>query len=93
LQHTKKKIKREQNTYLCKEPTEEEIVEAIWNLHPDKALGPDGFTIAFFRNHWYTIRKDFIRMVKNTLKEKYGRQYKILLSGACPKRGKSHYFQ
>ena len=51
LQHTKKKIKIEQNSDLCKEPIEEEIVEAIWSLHPDKAPRPHGFTIAFFRNH------------------------------------------
>lgn len=65
---------------MCKDLTEEEIVEAIWSLHPDKTLGPDGFTIAFYRNHWYTIRKDFLRMEKNVLKKKNGRPHKIFLS-------------
>jgi len=41
-----------------KEISEEEIVAAIWSLHPDKAPGPDGFTIAFYRQHWKTIKKD-----------------------------------
>lgn len=48
-----------------KEISEEEIVAAIWSLHPYKSLGPDGFTIAFYRQHWKTIKKDFIRMVRN----------------------------
>eukprot|EP00253_Pinus_taeda_P019113 PITA_19113 len=34
-------------------------------MQQDKAPGPDGFTVAFYRNHWETIKKDFIRMVKN----------------------------
>jgi len=55
---------------MCKEITEEEVVAAIWSLHPNKAPGPDKFTIAFFRSHWYTIRKDFLRMVKNVFKKK-----------------------
>lgn len=38
---------------------------AIWSLHPEKAPGPDGFTIAFYRQHWKTIINDFIRMVRN----------------------------
>ena len=69
LKHTNK-IKKEQNVAMCKDPTEEEVVAAIWSLHPDKAPGLDGFTIAFYRFHWYTIRNDFLRMVKNVFKTK-----------------------
>ncbi len=59
---------------MCKEITEEEVVVAIWSLQPDKAPGPDRFTIAFFRSQWYTIRKDFLRMVKNVFKKKKNRK-------------------
>ena len=45
--------------------TEEEIREAVFSMQQDKALGPDGFTVDFYRNHWDTIKKDFMRMVKN----------------------------
>lgn len=55
---------------MCKDPTEEEVMAAIWSLHPDKAPRPDGFTIAFFISHWYTIKKDFLRMAKNVFKKK-----------------------
>jgi len=95
LKHTKKKkIKKDQNVAMCKDPTEEEVVATIWILHPDKAPRPDGFTIAFYRFHWYTIRKDFLRMVNNIFKKKENRrQQKILLSCSNPKGSKPLNFQ
>lgn len=69
LQQIKKKISEQQNRDLDKEVTEEEIREAVWSLHPEKALGLDGFTIAFYRNHWETIKKDLVRMIKNVFKK------------------------
>ena len=29
--------------------SEEEFKKAIWTLHPDKAPGPDGFPIRFYK--------------------------------------------
>lgn len=55
---------------MCKEITEEELVATIWSLHLNKDPGPDKFTIAFFRSHCYTIKKYFLRMVKNVFKKK-----------------------
>jgi len=49
LQHLPKGITKEMNDSLNKEIEEEEIRRAIWNLHPDKAPGPDGFPICFYR--------------------------------------------
>jgi len=48
---------------------EEEIRLATFSMQSDKAPGPNGFTVAFFRNHWDTIKKDYVRMVKNIFKE------------------------
>lgn len=53
-----------------KEISEEEIEAAVWSLHPNKAPGPDGFTITFYRQHWQTIKKDLSRMVRNVFKNK-----------------------
>lgn len=61
LQHTQKKIREEQNVEMNKEISEEEVVAAIWSLHPDKAPGPNGFTIAFYKQHWKTIKKGFLK--------------------------------
>lgn len=49
LQHLPKGVSKEMNDNLSKEIEEEEIKRAIWSLHLDKALGPDGFPICFFR--------------------------------------------
>lgn len=42
----------------------------MWNLHLDKALGTDGFTIAFYRQHWEIIKNDLARMLKNAFQKK-----------------------
>jgi hypothetical protein len=38
-----------ENEELVKEIEEGEIIKVIWGLAPDKALGPNGFFIHFFR--------------------------------------------
>eukprot|EP00253_Pinus_taeda_P008659 PITA_08659 len=63
------KIKEEHNSKLEQDPTEEEIREATFSMQQDKAPGPDGFSVAFYRQHWETIRKDFVRMVKNAFRK------------------------
>lgn len=43
---------------------EEEIKAAIWELHPLKALGPDGFSSIFFRSCWQIVREKTINFVR-----------------------------
>lgn len=59
------KISEAQNAELDKEITTEEIEWSIHSMASDKAPGPDGFTVAFYRTHWEIIKKDYIRMAKN----------------------------
>eukprot|EP00253_Pinus_taeda_P031988 PITA_31988 len=59
------KISEAQNADLDKEITLEEIEWSLHSMPLDKAPGPDGFTVAFYRSHWEIIKKDYIRMVKN----------------------------
>ena len=40
-----------------------EIKKTIFNMDPDKALGPDGFTARFYTSCWDIIKKDLYRMV------------------------------
>lgn len=37
---------------------EEEVVAVIKSCSTDKALGPDGFTMAFFQKSWEFIKYD-----------------------------------
>eukprot|EP00253_Pinus_taeda_P030697 PITA_30697 len=65
LSSIENKITVDQNNELDKGVTIEEIEWLIFSMAQDKAPGPDGFTVAFYRTHWETIKKDFVRMVKN----------------------------
>jgi hypothetical protein len=52
-----------------KPTNEEEISKIIWSMDPDKAPGPDGFTIHFYRICWDIIKPDLIRMIKGFLQK------------------------
>eukprot|EP00253_Pinus_taeda_P013489 PITA_13489 len=69
LQHLFKGVTQEMNSSLRKEVEEEEIQAAIWSLHPDKAPGPDGFPICFYREYWQMIKKDLLKMIRWVLKK------------------------
>lgn len=49
LQYLPNKISKEVNDNLNKEIDKEEIRRTIWSLQLDKAPGPDGFPICFYR--------------------------------------------
>ena len=40
-------VSEEENVELMKPFSEEEIIDVIWSMEPDKALGPDGFSFHF----------------------------------------------
>ena len=44
--------------------TENEVREALFMMHPEKAPGPDGMTTLFFQHSWHIIKKDMVDMVK-----------------------------
>jgi hypothetical protein len=66
-------ISEHDNTQLVKEISEEEIIKAVWEMDPDKAPGPDGFPIRFYRHFWAIIKRDLKKMLNYTLqKQKLG---------------------
>ena len=42
---------------------EEGVIRAIWEMELDKALGPDGFSIHFFRACLGIIKKNLCKML------------------------------
>jgi hypothetical protein len=64
LSHIPFLVSREDNSTLMKPFTEEEICNVIWSMEPDKAPGPDGFSIHFYRTCWEIIKTDLLRMIK-----------------------------
>jgi hypothetical protein len=64
LTHIPIKISEEDNLKLNQQIEEEEILKAINQFHLDKAPGPDGFTLHFYKRCWSIIKLDFIRMIR-----------------------------
>lgn len=51
LSTIERKLTENHNRELEQDPTEEEIRVATFSMQQDKAPGPDGFTVAFYRQH------------------------------------------
>jgi hypothetical protein len=58
LNLTETRVSQEMNEQLCKEFTEKEISDALFQMGPLKAPGPDGFPTRFYQRHWETLRDD-----------------------------------
>jgi hypothetical protein len=73
LEHIPHQITMEDNELLTQQISEEETLQAIRSLDQDKAPGPDGFSIRFFKHFWSLIKHDLRRMLNYTLwKKKVG---------------------
>lgn len=48
-------ITQEQNEQLTTEHTLDEVREALFSIHPDRAPGPDGFSSCFFQSNWGVV--------------------------------------
>jgi ribonuclease HI len=59
-------IKDDINRKLLEEVSQQEIKEALDQMHPDKAPGPDGFTARFFQQCWEIIKSDLTKMIKKS---------------------------
>jgi hypothetical protein len=64
IELTEPKITEEMNHQLCKEFTDQEIADALFQMGPLKAPGTDGFPARFFQKHWDTLRADVVLAVK-----------------------------
>jgi hypothetical protein len=57
-------ISDETNATLCREFSEEEISNALFQIVPLKALGPDGFPARFFQRNWEVLKEDVFTTVR-----------------------------
>jgi hypothetical protein len=63
-------VSKHENNQLTKDITEEEITKPVWDMDPDKALGPDRFSNRFYRSFWDIIKRDLKKMLNYTLHKK-----------------------
>jgi len=56
-------LSRADNDVLCKDITEEEIVDAIRQCGSTKSLGPDSYNFHFLKNNWEVVGPNIINVV------------------------------
>lgn len=64
LQLVPNKISEEMNSDLCKPFSEQEIADALFQMGPLKAPGPNGFPARFFQRHWTVVKNDIVIAVQ-----------------------------
>ncbi|KAH9679641.1 putative reverse transcriptase/RNA-dependent DNA polymerase [Citrus sinensis] len=70
LKDTSAKVNEEMNFQLDAPFMEEEIAEALAQMCPTKAPGPDGLPAAFFQKHWGSIKDGVITTCLHILNDK-----------------------
>jgi hypothetical protein len=65
------KITQEDNDMLLAPITKDELKEALFEMHPDKAPGPDGFNPAFYQHFWELCGDDIFVAMKEWLERGY----------------------
>ena len=60
-------ITKEMNEQLTKEFQKEEIIQAISQMHPTKAPGPNGMSTMFYQKYWDIIGEDVNNIILNIL--------------------------
>lgn len=66
-------ISPETNEALTALPSAQEVKEATFAIHPDKAPGPDGFSASFFQSNWEVVRPAMTKEIQS-----------FFLTGALP---------
>ncbi|GKB46476.1 RNA-directed DNA polymerase, eukaryota [Tanacetum coccineum] len=59
-----KSLSIHQSSFLEEPVSEIEIKKAIWDCGSDKSPGPDGFTLAFYKRYWSTLKNDIMAYVR-----------------------------
>ncbi|GJX27138.1 putative RNA-directed DNA polymerase, eukaryota, reverse transcriptase zinc-binding domain protein [Tanacetum coccineum] len=59
-----KSLSIHQSSFLEEPVSEIEIKKAIWDCGSDKSPGPDGFTFAFYKRYWSTLKNDIMAYVR-----------------------------
>eukprot|EP00253_Pinus_taeda_P004868 PITA_04868 len=65
-----KSITEEQNWALRRTITMEEVKEVVRSMPSDKAPGPDGFTINFYKACWNIVKQDIWEIVEDSRRSK-----------------------
>ncbi|GKD38183.1 hypothetical protein Tco_1258390 [Tanacetum coccineum] len=59
-----KKLFNDEANYMIRVVNDKEIKDAMFSIGDNKALGPDSFSVKFFKKAWHIVGKDVCRVVK-----------------------------
>ncbi|XP_062021202.1 uncharacterized protein LOC133737713 [Rosa rugosa] len=62
-------VSEELNNRLTKEITYKEVYDALKQMHPSKAPGPDGFSPCFYQHFWPVVGGDVVDAIRSFLEE------------------------
>ncbi|XP_020873965.1 uncharacterized protein LOC110226467 isoform X2 [Arabidopsis lyrata subsp. lyrata] len=84
LQHIQPKVNVAMNQKLTEPVQEEEILQALSQMHVDKTPGPDGFMAGFYKYHWPTLKTE--QWCTWVMKCVTSVTYSVLLNGSPTKK-------
>ncbi|XP_059073624.1 uncharacterized protein LOC131874320 [Cryptomeria japonica] len=94
LEATLELITTEDNKMLMKPFKEDEVKVAVFSLHSDKALGPDGFPVRFFQNCWEFIKTDLCKVIEKVrMKGKFVKELNNIVIVIIPKKVGENKFE
>lgn len=62
-------ISDQENDKLMEIPTREEVEETLMKIKGNSSLGPDGFTVSFFKKCWEIVGTNVIEVVRRCFRE------------------------
>ncbi|GKV43679.1 hypothetical protein SLEP1_g50940 [Rubroshorea leprosula] len=75
-----KQLNEEDNGWLEREVSAEEVKQAVWDCGGDKSPGPDGFSFHIIKSIWNVIEKDIVDFV-----QEFSRNGKLVLANRIKK--------
>ena len=64
LNLVEQKVTEDMNTSLCMEFSEKEIADALFQIGPLKAPGPDGFLARFYQRNWAVLKTTVVAAIR-----------------------------
>lgn len=60
-------VTEEMNAELTRSVDDEEIKDAVFQMHPTKAPGPDGMSPGFYQKHWEIVGRDVCNGIRSMI--------------------------
>ena len=72
MQQVERVVRPDMNNFLIRDFLEEEVYNALMQMHPTKAPSPNGMTAQFFQKYWNIVSwRSFISFFVHTFEYKF----------------------